>query len=132
MLEEASKKDASLMDNAEFLWRYGRACYIHGKNMSDKKAGKHLVISGFEYVLKSLQLHEACSEAHKWKGIILDQVGQYEGTKKRIENSYEAEKHFRRALELNPGDAVTIHCLAVWHFEFAVRSLFFRYKFCDK
>lgn len=65
--------------------------------------------------------------------IILNYVGEQEGTKAQIKRSYDVKVHLERALELNPIDATTWHilgeqlafhrfcyrALGVWHFTFA-------------
>uniref|UniRef100_A0A1I8FKC8 Regulator of microtubule dynamics protein 1 n=1 Tax=Macrostomum lignano TaxID=282301 RepID=A0A1I8FKC8_9PLAT len=47
-------------------------------------------------------------------GILLDLTGRFEGTKKRIENSFLVKEHFTKALDKKPDDAVVLHCLGVW------------------
>jgi tetratricopeptide (TPR) repeat protein len=123
LLEPKAHNEA--LKDPEFLWRYGRALYNHTRelNEKDKAQEKQRMQQAFEYIEQSLALHDASSEAHKWYGIVLDQVASYEGTKRRIEQSYEVEKHFRRALELDPQNAGALYSLGVWHFEFAVSSL---------
>lgn len=50
----------------------------------------------------------------QWYAILLDIVGGYEGTKKRIENAYVVKEHFQKANELNPEDATSLHTLGFW------------------
>jgi tetratricopeptide (TPR) repeat protein len=116
-------KSAEWKEDAEFLWRLGRALYNHTRetNAKDKAAEKETMRRAFGYIAESLKRNEASSEAHKWYGIVVDQIATYDGTKSRIERSYEAEKHFRRSLELDPQNAGALYSLGVWHFEFAVR-----------
>lgn len=44
-------------------------------------------------------------------GIIISAVGDFEGTKASIANSYLIRNHWRRAVELNPNDATAHHLL---------------------
>ncbi|XP_054620982.1 regulator of microtubule dynamics protein 1 isoform X1 [Dunckerocampus dactyliophorus] len=107
-------------DNAEFLWRLARA----SRDMSvlpDTDAGKkqQLVYEAFEYAKKALEKDDTCFAAHKWYAICISDVGDYEGVKVKIGNSYVIREHLERALQLNPKDATSLHILGYWCFAFA-------------
>ncbi|XP_030624037.1 regulator of microtubule dynamics protein 1 [Chanos chanos] len=107
-------------DDAEFLWRLARASrdlslMSHIKPEEKKK----LAYEALEYATKALEKNEACFAAHKWYAVCLSDVGDYEGIKVKIGNSYIIKDHLERAIELNPKDATSIHILGYWCFAFA-------------
>ncbi|XP_006806438.1 regulator of microtubule dynamics protein 1 [Neolamprologus brichardi] len=107
-------------NDAEFLWRLARA----SRDLSllpNIEAGrkKQLTFEAFEYAKKALEKDDLCSAAHKWYGICLSDIGDYEGVKVKIGNSYIIRDHLERAIELNPKDATSIHILGYWCFAFA-------------
>ncbi|XP_018411271.1 PREDICTED: regulator of microtubule dynamics protein 1 isoform X2 [Nanorana parkeri] len=107
-------------EDPELLWRLARASrdLAHlSKTAPDVK--KRLVYESRDLAKKALELNESCSPAHKWYGICLSDVGDYEGTKVKIGNSYIIREHFQRAIELNPKDATTIHLIGLWCYMFA-------------
>lgn len=44
-------------------------------------------------------------------GIILNYIGEFEGYRQQILNSYEIRKHFEKALAINDKDPTTWHLL---------------------
>ena len=110
-------------DDAELLWRLGRAC----KKMADAEQPKSpakqaLICEGFGCAEKAVAANEGCGQAHKWYAILLSESGQFEGTSATIKNSFVVRKHFERAVELSPADATSRHLLGVWCFEVAKLS----------
>ncbi|KAM9552935.1 regulator of microtubule dynamics protein 1 [Salvelinus alpinus] len=107
-------------DDAEFLWRLARASRdlsLLAHIAADEK--KRLTFEAFEYAKKALEKNEACFAAHKWYAVCLSDIGDYEGVKVKIGNSYIIKEHLQRAIELNPKDATSIHILGYWCFAFA-------------
>ncbi|XP_044032879.1 regulator of microtubule dynamics protein 1 [Siniperca chuatsi] len=107
-------------DDAEFLWRLARA----SRDLSvlpnlEVRRKKELVYEAFEYAKKALEKDEKCFAAHKWYAVCLGDVGDYEGVKVKIGNSYIIREHLERAVQLNPKDATSIHILGYWCFAFA-------------
>ncbi|XP_074645158.1 regulator of microtubule dynamics protein 1-like [Tubulanus polymorphus] len=105
--------------NVEIVWRLSRATYDKGQEAEDLNEKKRLHYEAYEYIQKALELDDKCFAVHKWMGILLDVVGEHEGTRKRIENSFLVKKHFQKAVELNPTDATSVYSLGYWHFLFA-------------
>ncbi|XP_077365819.1 regulator of microtubule dynamics protein 1 isoform X1 [Festucalex cinctus] len=107
-------------DNAEFLWRMARVSRDVSE-LPDTQEGrkKQLVYEAFEYAKKSLEKDDKCFAAHKWYAICLSDIGEYEGVKVKIGNSYTIREHLERALELNPKDATSLHILGYWCFTFS-------------
>ncbi|XP_016429648.1 regulator of microtubule dynamics protein 1-like, partial [Sinocyclocheilus rhinocerous] len=80
---------------------------------------KRLTYEAFDYAKKALEKNQACFAAHKWFAICLSDVGDYEGIKVKIGNSYTIRNHLEQAIELNPKDATSIHILGYWCFAFS-------------
>ncbi|KAG7525250.1 regulator of microtubule dynamics protein 1 [Solea senegalensis] len=107
-------------DDAEFLWRLARA----SRDLSllpnmDAKQKKQLMFEAFEYATRALERDDKCFAAHKWYAICLSDIGDYEGIKVKIGNSYVIREHLEKAIELNPKDATSLHILGFWCFAFA-------------
>nr|XP_039265004.1 regulator of microtubule dynamics protein 1-like [Styela clava] len=107
--------------NAEILWRVSRASRDLALNGSDvsKEDKKALVYDAFETAKRALEIDETNWGSHKWFAITLGDVGDYEGTKIKISNAYVIKDHLERALQLNPKDATTAHCIGLWCLAFA-------------
>ncbi|XP_064641746.1 regulator of microtubule dynamics protein 1-like [Lineus longissimus] len=106
-------------ENAEALWRLARAAYEQGQHAKDSEKKKKFMYEAYQHILKAMTVDDKNFAVHKWYAILLDIVGEYEGTRKRIENSYIVKEHFEKAVELNPTDATSVHTLGYWHFLFA-------------
>ncbi|RXN14897.1 regulator of microtubule dynamics 1 [Labeo rohita] len=96
-------------DDAEFLWRLARASRdlaLLSSVGADEK--KRLTYEAFDYAKKALEKNEASFAAHKWFAICLSDVGDYEGIKVKIGNSYIIRNHlealafFLKAEEVDP------------------------------
>ncbi|KAM3593360.1 uncharacterized protein V6R79_011063 [Siganus canaliculatus] len=107
-------------DEAEFLWRLARASRDLSllPNMEAERK-KQLVYEAFEYAKKALEKDEKSFAAHKWYAVCLSDVGDYEGVKVKIGNSYIIREHLEKAIEFNPRDATSLYILGVWCFSFA-------------
>ncbi|CAB1340796.1 unnamed protein product [Coregonus sp. 'balchen'] len=85
-------------DDAEFLWRLARASRdlsLLAHIAADEK--KRLTFEAFEYAKKALEKNEACFAAHKWYAVCLSDIGDYEGVKVKIGNSYIIKEHLQLA-----------------------------------
>uniref|UniRef100_A0A0N5A5G4 Regulator of microtubule dynamics protein 1 n=1 Tax=Parastrongyloides trichosuri TaxID=131310 RepID=A0A0N5A5G4_PARTI len=107
--------------NPELLWRLARVLCEKGKMSKDKEERKKFFMEAYNVCKKALDNEpvEGSFGSHKWMAIILDYVGEIEGTKSRIQKSYDIKEHLNRALEIDPLDATTWYILGVWHFSFA-------------
>ncbi|GMT00312.1 hypothetical protein PENTCL1PPCAC_22486, partial [Pristionchus entomophagus] len=108
----------------ELLWRLARVLCEKGKLSKAQANRKKYFLEAFTVIQRALSCEppEGSFGAHKWMAILLDYVGEIEGTKSRIAKSYEVRKHLERALEINGKDATTWHILGLWHFTFADMS----------
>ena len=106
--------------DADILWRLARASTDIGKTKGDNsEERKTKIYEAFGYATRALELDDKNFACHKWYGILLDYTAEYEGNKARISNAFKVKEHFEKAIELNPQDATTMHCLGVWCFLFA-------------
>lgn len=117
-LYEHMKKFSDSSD-AEILWRLARATCDKAKSSSDKTQRKELMYDAFHAAERAIKAGDSNFACHKWYAIMLDYVGEYEGTKERISNAFKIKEHFLKAIELNPKDATSVHLLGYWCFVFA-------------
>ena len=80
---------AAAPNDAELLWRLGRAC----KKLADSQPAKSpaklaLITEGFGATQKALAAAGQCGPAHKWHAILLTETGAFEGTSATIKNSF--------------------------------------------
>ncbi|CAF98796.1 unnamed protein product [Tetraodon nigroviridis] len=107
-------------DDAEFLWRLARAARdVALQPNIDAERKKQLTYEAFEYAKKALEKNQESFAVHKWYAICLSDVGDYEGVKVKIGNSYIIRDHLETALKLNPKDATSLYILGYWCFAFS-------------
>ena len=105
--------------SAELLWRLARATHDLAAELNDPTAKKSLTCEGFEAAKSALKLDDDNFACHKWMAIMYSDIGDYEGTSKKLKDSPLMKKHFERAIELNPQDPTSRHLLGLWCFAFA-------------
>lgn len=114
----------AILDNAitneglkspQLEWRMGRACYQVAQEKTTKEEKQPLIERALSHVSAAVKDADDEYAAHKWMGIILGEQGKFVATKEKIANAYVIRDHFKRAIELNPADATSHHCLGVWH-----------------
>ena len=112
LLEYLKKANEETPNDIEILWRLSRAAYDCAEKIgisNEKK--KELIYFAFDVIQKALSVDEHNFAVHKWYGIILSSIGDFEGTKSKIGNSYKVKNHWERAIQLNPNDATSQHLL---------------------
>lgn len=115
LLEHLKKEFEAHPEDVGILWRLTRAAYdVANLNATPADEKKQLIYYAHEIIQKGLALTEDSAEVHNWFGIILSSVGDYEGSKVAIANSYKIKSHWEKAIELNPNKAVTYHLLGRW------------------
>ncbi|XP_033125354.1 regulator of microtubule dynamics protein 1-like isoform X2 [Anneissia japonica] len=106
--------------NAALLWRLARASRdVAQHSKTDLETKKRLTYEALEYSKRALDLDDTDFACHKWYAICISDVGDFEGSKKKILNAYVIQEHFKKAIELNPKDATSYHLLGLWCFTFA-------------
>ncbi|XP_064611239.1 regulator of microtubule dynamics protein 1-like [Liolophura sinensis] len=104
----------SQSENADIVWRLARAMSDKAKLTDDKEVKKTLLFDALKYAERALELDDQNFACHKWYAILLHYVGEFQSTKQSIVNSYLIRDHFKKAIELNPSDATSIHSLGNW------------------
>jgi len=113
----SSQKDSK---NAEILWRFARAARDYSQlSITSVDDRKTLIYEGYKAAEAAVGLDDSIFACHKWYGIMLSEIGDYEGTKQKIQNSYKIRDHFMKAIDLNKNDPTSHYLLGVWFFTFA-------------
>ncbi|XP_062500938.1 regulator of microtubule dynamics protein 1-like isoform X2 [Corticium candelabrum] len=106
--------------NPDILWRLARAARdVSQLSDTQKNDKKRLVYEALEYATRAVEYGPNNFACHKWCGIALSDVGDYEGTKAKITNAYVIRDHFLKAIELNPNDSTSRYLLGKWCFTLA-------------
>jgi len=112
-------KSLDNQDDAEVLWRTGRALF---KLSSESPAGAkkdELIRDAFKILAQSLEKDDQNFAVHKWYAILLDAKSNLEGTKERVTQLENVKKHMQRAIELNPNDPTSRYILGEFAFGLA-------------
>ncbi|ETW08059.1 hypothetical protein H310_02426 [Aphanomyces invadans] len=106
---DANPRDVGL------LWRLARAKYDVATLPSTTPVEKKTLIYRARDVIQSaLELDANDFAVHKWFGIVLSSIGEFEGSKVTIANSFIVRDHWLKAIELNPSDATSFNLLGRW------------------
>lgn len=111
--------EAKAPEDFEVVWRLARANFDISDNTTDEDVISEHLYEGFSYAKKALEMNPNRAESHKWYGILIGRVGEIEGTKQKIKNSYKVAEHTKKAIELDPEDAANYHVMGRWHFTLA-------------
>jgi len=102
-------------NDPEILWRYARAHFdMADTKPNDKNWRKDYITKGLEYATKSLELDANNYATHKWFAIMTSAIGDFLGTKEKIESAFKIKEHALKADELKPKDPTTLHLLGRW------------------
>ena len=123
LLQQAEELEA---DNFEVIWRLARAHFDFSDNSEDETVISDNIYAGMDYAKRALEMDDARAESHKWYGILIGRVGELEGTKQKILNSYEVKDHTLKAIELDPDDDGNFHVMGRWNFALSELSWFER------
>eukprot|EP00505_MAST-04D_sp_SCG-Rhode-Island_P003538 Stramenopile-MAST_4_protein_3538 len=75
---------------------------------------KSLIYEAHKYAEKALSVGQDSAKAHIWSGIMLNEVGNYEGTKVKIGNTPKVKELWLKASKLNPEDPSSYNLLGRW------------------
>ena len=82
-------------EEAEVLWRLARLCYKVGKyHTSSQEQARELAERGMGYAKRSVTADSKNFACHKWMGIVLSWASDFEGYRRKIEQSFEIRNHF--------------------------------------
>jgi tetratricopeptide (TPR) repeat protein len=116
VLKQAEGMDS---ENFELIWRLARVHFNLSDSSEDETVISENIYAGFGYAERALNLDPNRAESHKWYGILIGRVGELEGTKQKIKNSYKVAEHTLRAIELDPEDDGNYHVMGRWHITLA-------------
>ncbi len=102
--------------DVEYLWRLARHHFNVSDNTSDEALIEKELYRGLEFAQSALAADSGSSWAHGYYGILIGRVGEIEGTKQKITNSYAVRDHTMRAIALDPGYDGWQHVMGRWHF----------------
>ena len=123
VLKQAEELDA---ENFELVWRLARVHFNLSDSSEDEAVISKNIYAGFKYADQALTMNPDRAESHKWYGILIGRVGELEGTKQKIKNSYKVAEHTMAAIELDPEDDGNYHVMGRWHYTLADLSWFER------
>ena len=89
-------------NNANVVARLARSLFLKAMFEKDYKKKKQYYYRGFKEAKKALNLDPNNGYANFWYAAYLGQIGQLEGPKQAILNSYEVKKHALLAIDLEP------------------------------
>lgn len=116
-LREAEKLDPN---NPEVLWKIARAYFDFADQEPDNlEVQKANIYPGLEYAKKCVNLYPNIAGGHQYYAILIGRVGEIEGTKQKITNSYAVREHTLKAIELDPDEDANYHVMGRWHFALA-------------
>jgi len=123
-LKEAEKLDPN---NPEILWKIARGYFdIADQDENNIELQKANIYPGFEYAKKCIEIAPNVAGGHQYYAILIGRIGEIEGTKQKIENSYAVREHTMKAIELDPANDSNYHVMGRWHFALADLSWFER------
>ena len=87
------------------------------ESSAQKEPRLDVLRKGHAALLRSLELHEACAEAHMWAAVVTAQVSP--DLKAQIMNAFVIRDHGRRAVELDPTNPRARYILGAWAYTVA-------------
>ncbi len=116
-LREAEKIEPN---NPEVLWKIARAYFDFADQQPDNlEVQKANLYPGFDYAKKCVELYPNVAGGHQYYAILIGRIGEIEGTKQKITNSYAVREHTLKAIELDPTEDANYHVMGRWHFALA-------------
>ena len=102
-----------------YLWRMARYHFNVSDNTTDEAAIAASLSTGFEFAQSALAADSNSADAHGYYGILIGRVGEIEGTRQKIINSFAVRDHTIRAIALDPDYATWHHVMGRWHYALA-------------
>ena len=107
-------------ENPGVLWRTARAYFnVADQAPDDEQLQIDNMYPGFELAETCVELAPDIAEGHQYYAILIGRIGEIEGTKQKIENSYAVREHTLIAIELDPENDSNYHVMGRWHFALA-------------
>ncbi len=116
-LQEAEKLDK---DNPEILWKMARAYFdFADQDPENLELQKTNIYTGFEYAKRCVEIAPNVAGGHQYYAILIGRIGEIEGTKQKITNSYAVKEHTLKAIELDPTEDSNYHVMGRWNYALA-------------
>lgn len=109
-------------DDVSYLWRMARHHFNVSDNTTDEDVIERELYIGFDFAQKALAADSTSADANGYYGILIGRVGEIEGTRQKIINSYDVAKYTLRAIELDPKNDSWQHVMGRWHYTLAELS----------
>jgi len=110
----------------ELRWRFARAHFDLADLKDDKEWKSAQLNKGLEIITAVLQDAPEHWAVNKWYAILLSGVGDFVGTKEKLQNAFKIKEHAVKAATLKPDDSTTQHLLGRWCFSVAGIGFFDR------
>ena len=116
-LKLMKENEKNYAGDVEFLWRMARGYFAIGdQNQESEQIQKDNYYPGLEKAKKALEINPDIAEPHQYYAILIGKIGELEGTKQKIINSYEVKEHSLKAIELDPENDSNYHVMGRWHY----------------
>ncbi len=112
--------------DVEYQWRMARHFFNVSDNTTDEVAIAEALYEGFEYAKQSIVTDSVSAPAHGYYGILTGRIGEIEGTKQKIINSYDVKKHTLLAISYDPTKDTYQHVMGQWNYKLSELSWFER------
>ncbi len=107
-------------DNPQIMWRVARAYFnIADQSPDDEAVQKANMYPGFEYAKRCVEKAPEIAGGHQYYAILIGRIGEIEGTKQKIENSYAVREHTLIAIDLDPENDSNYHVMGRWNYALA-------------
>tara|TARA_Y100001970_G_scaffold285779_1_gene406409 strand:- start:1371 stop:2126 length:756 start_codon:yes stop_codon:yes gene_type:complete len=106
-------------NNPDVVFRMARSIFLKAQNEKNKKKQIQYYYKGLKQAEKALRLDPYNGYANFWYAAYLGRIGELEGTKQAILNSYEVKKYALIAIDLEPECYSAHHMMGRWHYELA-------------
>ena len=106
-------------NNVNVVFRMARSIFLKAMTEKDENKKIKFYYDGFEYAKKALELDDNNGYVNFWYAAYLGRIGEIEGPKQAILNSYEVKKYGMKAIELSPEFDSPYHMMGRWHYELA-------------
>ncbi len=116
-LKLLKEQKSNYSENEQYLWRLSRAYFTIGdQNQDSEQIQKDNYYPGLKLAEKCLKINPNLAEGHQYYAILIGKIGELEGTKQKIINSYEVKKHALKAIELDPENDSNYHVMGRWNY----------------
>ena len=105
--------------NVDIIFRMARSIFLKAQNEKDKKKKMQYYSRGLRLAEKALRLDASNGYANFWYAAYIGRIGELEGNRQAILNSYEVEKYALIAIALEPNYDSAHHMMGRWHYELA-------------